>query len=159
MLTSEERQERISSIADFPSHLEPEITGLDDQQLDTPYREGGWTIRQVVHHLADSHMNAFIRMKLVLTEDHPTLRPYLQDEWAKLPDTSETPIASSLTILKGLHSRWTHLLRNVAMSGWQRGSTHPEVGEMTLDDLLDTYAKHGVTHLGEITELKKAKGW
>ena len=159
MFTPEGRQERISSIADFPLQLEPEVIGLSDHQLDTPYRDGGWTIRQVVHHLADSHMNAFIRMKLVLTEDHPTLKPYLQDEWARLSDAAELPIASSLAILKGLHSRWSHLLHNVMESEWQRGATHPEVGEMTLDDLLETYARHGVTHLSELTGLKKAKGW
>src|SRR5262249_52033501 len=133
MSSVEERQRRITMIADLPSQVESEVTGLNDQQLDTPYREGGWTVRQVVHHLADSHMNAFIRMKLALTEDHPTLRPYDQDEWAKLPDTSKIPVASSLTILKGLHSRWTDLLKGVEESQWRRGTFHPDNGEMSLD--------------------------
>jgi len=159
MLTQEERQAKAEMIRQLPSQLEHEVKGLNDEQLDTPYRDGGWTVRQVVHHLADSHMNAFIRMKLVLTEDHPTLRPYLQDEWAKLPDTAKLPIASSLTIIEGLHARWSDLLKNVGESEWRRGALHPEAGEMTLDDLLRTYAGHGVTHLGQITALKKSKGW
>jgi len=104
MLTAIERQEMISNIQQLPAQVESAIKGLDDQQLDTPYRDGGWTSRQVVHHLADSHLNAFIRMKLILTENHPTLKPYDQDAWANLADVKQ-PVHSSISILRGLHER------------------------------------------------------
>ena len=159
MLTATERRDKIALIRRLPAELESAVQGLNDQQLDTPYREGGWTVRQVVHHLADSHLNAFVRMKLILTEDHPTLKPYDQEMWAKLPDTLETPLASSLTILKGLHERWSTLLENVPETSWARSARHPESGEVTLDSMLTTYAKHGEKHVGHIMGLRNAKRW
>ena len=159
MLTDAERREKIAQIGSLPSSLEEALAGLDEAQIDTPYRSGGWTVRQVVHHLADSHMNAFVRMKLVITEDTPTLKPYNQDEWAVQADAMKTPLLSSVSILKGLHERWVTLLENVAESGWARTAMHPENGEMTLDDLLSLYGRHGESHVKQIIGLREEKGW
>jgi hypothetical protein len=159
MLSSSERRKMIETIRDLPRAVEAAVDSLGEEQLDTPYRPGGWTVRQVVHHLADSHLNAFVRMKLILTEDRPTLKPYDQDEWAKLPDTARAPIAQSLEILRGLHSRWGVLLAAVPDSAWGRSALHPESGEVTLEGLLTTYARHGEKHVGHIKSLRTAKGW
>lgn len=158
-MTPEERGRKIERIRDLPAALEEAVRGLNDKQLDTPYREGGWTVRQVVHHLADSHMNAFIRMKLTLAEENPHLKPYDQDVWATMPDAAGMPIGVSLEILRGLHDRWYHLLRGVADGGWVRTASHPERGSITLESQLQTYAGHGDKHVGHITGLRKAKGW
>jgi len=158
-MTKLSRQERIQKIRSLPTLVEAAVRDLSDDQLNTPYRSGGWTIRQVVHHLADSHLNAFVRMKLILTENRPTLKPYDQDAWAKLPDTTQTPITSSLSILRGLHDRWTSLLEAVREADWSRSAMHPEIGEVTLEQLLDTYAHHGENHVGQITGLRTQKGW
>ena len=159
MLTTTERHERIESIKNLPAALEAAVKGLTDQQLDTPYREGGWTVRQVVHHLADSHLNAFIRMKLILTETNPTLKPYDQDSWAKLADTVTVPLAPSLGILRGLHERWYVLLNSMPETAWLRKAIHPERGEVTLESILVTYSNHGVNHVEQITGLRKSKKW
>ena len=159
MLTAADRREKIDSIRKLPAAVEAAVQCLNDHQLDTPYRSGGWTVRQVVHHLADSHLNAFVRMKLILTEDHPTLKPYDQDEWAKLADTQRTPPDSSFLILKGLHERWTRLLENVPETSWSRSAHHPESGEVTLESMLSTYARHGEKHVEQITGLRTAKRW
>ena len=159
MLTQTEIRQRIESIRRLPSALEAAVKGLTDQQLDTPYREGGWTVRQVVHHLADSHMNAFVRLKLILTEDRPTLKPYDEDAWAGLPDTNAMPIQSSLAILQGLHQRWCRLLETVPDGSWSRTALHPERGEISLESQLITYSSHGEKHVGHITGLRTAKGW
>lgn len=159
MTTAAERIERISAIRNLPHIVESAIQGLNDEQLDTPYRDGGWTVRQVVHHIADSHINAFIRMKLTLTEDHPTVKPYDQDAWAKLADTSRLPLDSSLSILQGLHQRWGVLLESIPDLDWGRTAFHPENGEMTLDDFLKLYAWHGAHHVEQITGLRKGRGW
>ena len=158
-MTAAERAEKISKIQSLPPEAEAAVKGLTDQQLDTPYREGGWTPRQVIHHLADSHMNAFIRMKLILTETNPTLKPYDQEEWAKLPDTAKLSVQASLSILKGLHERWTALLKSTTDSDWSRTALHPESGTVTLESLLNTYARHGANHVQQITSLRTAKGW
>jgi hypothetical protein len=158
MLTPSDRTECINRIKALPRQLERAIAGLDQSQLATPYRKGGWTVGQVVHHLADSHINAFVRMKLILTEDHPTLKPYDQDEWAKLPDVS-SPIASSLSILQGLHERWIALLERVPDAAWSRTAHHSEVGEVSLESMLTTYAIHGENHVKQITDLRSARGW
>lgn len=157
-LTDAERRDLIGKIASLPDELEAAVAGLDDAQLDTPYRDGGWTIRQVVHHLADSHSNALIRMKLVLTEDHPTLKPYDQDRWALLADAA-LPLAPSLTLLRGLHERWHALLEKMPADAWSRAAHHPENGEMSLDDLLRVYAGHGRGHVGQIAGLRERKEW
>jgi hypothetical protein len=159
MLTPAERRKKIEGIRTLPASIEAAVKGLNDQQLDTPYRAGGWTVRQVIHHLADSHMNAFVRMKLILTENKPTLKPYDQDAWATLPDTKTAPIQSSLAILRGLHDRWYKLLEGVPDEGWGRTAHHPETGEVSLESQLITYASHGEKHVGHITGLRSAKGW
>ncbi len=157
-MTAAERTEKIRKIADLPGILEKAVSGLSNSQLDTPYREGGWTVRQVVHHLADSHMNAVVRTKLVLTEDHPPLKGYKQDDWARLADAGGD-IQSSLQILKGLHDRWTRLLQNIPEAEWTRAGMHSETGPLTLDNLLNTYSRHGENHVNQIMNLRKAKGW
>lgn len=157
-MTTTERKEKIARIRKLPSILMEALRGLRDDQLDTPYRKGGWTVRQVVHHLADSHMNAMIRMKLTLTEEKPPLKGYEQDKWAELPDT-KLPIEHSMMILKGLHDRWTSLLEQVAEKDWSRSGIHSESGNVTLDDLLSTYAKHGEDHVRQITGLRAERGW
>jgi uncharacterized damage-inducible protein DinB len=159
MLSTEQRREGIARIAELPRLVEEAVRGLDDSQLDTPYRDGGWTVRQVVHHLADSHMNAYIRSKLTLTEEHPPLKPYDQDEWAKLRDTTASPLAPSLAILRGLHERWVALFESVPEEGWSRTAYHPERGDITLDDQLALYARHGAHHVGQITGLRARNGW
>ena len=159
MLTSDQRREYISKIKQLPVIIEKAVASLNDSQLDTPYGEGKWTVRQVVHHLADSHMNAFIRMKLVLTENHPTLKAYEQDDWAKTPDAHKLPVASSLAILKGLHERMNALLSSASEDDFRRTAFHPENGEMTLDDLVAIYGKHGEKHVESIIALRGRKGW
>ncbi len=158
-MTSAERKEHIQRIRALPRLITSVVEGLNDAQLDTPYRMGGWTPRQVVHHLADSHLNAFIRMKLILTEDKPRLKTYEQDEWAKLPDGKTSPISSSLSILSGLHERWTLLLEGLSDEQWSRPAIHPDSGEVTMDSLSRTYALHGEKHAGQISGLRKAQGW
>lgn len=150
----------ISEIQSLPAALESALAGMTDTQLDTPYRPGGWTVRQLVHHLADSHVNAHCRLRLALTEDGPTIKPYEQDEWAELADVKNMPVVHSLNILTGLHARWAFLLKNLSSSQFQRVFVHPEyqktysIGEMT-----GLYAWHGKHHLAHITELKKRNGW
>jgi DinB superfamily len=159
MQTAAERRENIEKIRRLPGEIEAVVRGLTDQQLDTPYRPGGWTVRQVVHHVADSHMNAFIRMKLILTEDNPTIKPYNQDSWAAQPDTVKMPIQHSLAIIRGLHERWSVLLDNVSESGWSRRAQHPESGEMTLESILGIYSGHGAKHVEQIAGLRRARNW
>lgn len=152
------RSALIAQIAALPAQLEIVVSNLDRSQLDTPYRVDGWTVRQVVHHLADSHMNAYIRMKLALTEDRPRFKTYEQDEWARLPDSS-LPLAPSLSILRGLHERWATLLEGLPEEVWARVGEHPESGTVTLDDLLASYAAHGARHVRQIIDLCADRGW
>jgi len=159
MLTAQERAALINQIKSLPSAVRAAVNGLSESQLATPYRDGGWTVRQVVHHMADSHMNAFIRMKLILTEENPTLKAYDQDMWALLPDVSGTPIAVSMGILEGLHTRWGVLLEGQPDSSWSRTALHPENGPVTLESMLKTYARHGEKHVEHITTLRKSRGW
>jgi hypothetical protein len=158
-MTQAERRVKIENLRNLPAIVEAAVRGLDDRQLDTPYREGGWTVRQVVHHLADSHMNAVVRMKLILTEDHPKLKPYDQDKWATLVDTRRAPIQSSLAIIRGLHERWTALLETIPDEAWSRTASHPERGDVTLEGTLNTYADHGEKHVQSILKLRAQKGW
>jgi uncharacterized damage-inducible protein DinB len=158
-LDSAQREETIARVAALPARLRSAVGGLDDRQLDTPYRNGGWTVRQVVHHLADSHLNAFVRFKLGLTEERPVIKPYDEVRWAELPD-SRLPIAASLEILDGLHARWTALLREVPDTAWRRVIHHPEQGrDIPLDELLGMYAWHGDHHLAHVTALAAKEGW
>ncbi len=157
-LTDAERQESIESIAAAPARLRAAIQGLSEEQLDTPYRPGGWTVRQVVHHVPDSHMNAYIRFKWTLTEDNPTIRTYEQDLWAELAD-SRGPVEGSLTMLEVLHDRWVRLLRSMKPEDFGRQFNHPENGPMTLDSLLVLYDWHGRHHVAHVTGLRERMGW
>ena len=147
-----------AAIRELPAITESAVAGLTDEQLDTRYREGGWTLRQVVHHLADSHLNAFVRVKLALTEDHPRVKTYDQDLWADLPD-SKLPVESSLQILRGLHERWTVLLESLPAPAFDRTVSHPDNGDMSIDDFLRIYADHGRNHVNQIVGLRESKGW
>ena len=158
-LTESQRRELIDAIAQTPAKLRAAVAGLNDKQLDTPYRPGGWTVRQVVHHLPDSHLNSFVRFKLALTEDEPTIKPYDEARWAELPD-SKAPIEVSLSLLEDLHKRWILLLNALAPAEWQRTLRHPErPGPTTLDDNLQIYAWHGRHHVAHITALRERNGW
>lgn len=133
-------QQFLEDIAQTPAHLRAAVSGLTPAQLDTPYRLGGWTVRQVLHHVPDSHLNSYVRFKLALTEQNPTIKPYAEDRWAELSDTKETPIEVSLTMLESLHDRWVRLLRSLSAEDWKKTFRHPELGEMTLERTLALYA-------------------
>ncbi len=158
MLTTEERSAKIAQLAQCPPALRKAVAGLSDDQLDTPYRDGGWTPRQVIHHVADSHVNAYMRFRHVVAEDHPTIQTYDQDLWASWPD-SKMPVDSSLTMLAGLHDRWVSFVSSLPEDAWKRTGHHPEWGEITLDDLLNTYSAHGAKHVKQITDLRERQGW
>ena len=158
MFNREERNSKIAEIRDAPPIISAAVQGLNDEQLDTPYRDGGWTVRQVVHHLADSHANAYLRFRWLATEDNPTIKTYDQDVWAALPD-SQLPVRSSLKLLEGLHERWAAFLELLPDEAWSRRGMHPERGEVTIDDLLKIYSDHGAHHAGQITDLRARKGW
>lgn len=152
------RADYIQTIADLPKNIASAVSGLNDTQLDTPYRPGGWTVRQTVHHLADSHMNAYCRLKLALTEDFPMIRPYYEDRWAELPD-STMPIDVSMKIIEGLHSRAAALLNSMTDEQFERKLNHPETGEWTLEGMLAMYAWHSRHHTAHITRLLEREGW
>jgi uncharacterized damage-inducible protein DinB len=159
-LTPDERRTFIDQIAAVPQKMREAVRGLDDKKLDTPYREGGWTLRQVVHHVPDSHMNAYMRLKHALTEDSPTIKPYDEAQWAKLPDALETPIETSLMLLESLHKRWDTILRSLGDEAFRRTFRHPEhQGTLTLDWLVALYAWHGRHHVAHITSLRERMGW
>lgn len=149
--------ELIDQIAAAPAAMAAAVAGLSDGQLDTPYRPGGWTLRQVVHHVPDSHMNAFIRLKLALTENDPLIRPYDQDGWAGLAD-ARLPLAVSLSLLAALHERWVVLWRAMEAADFARTLRHPEMGPMTLDALLGLYAWHGRHHIAHVTAWREREG-
>ncbi|MBK9216499.1 MAG: bacillithiol transferase BstA [Chloracidobacterium sp.] len=154
-----DRAENLRSIAELPSKLSAAVAGLTDEQLDTPYRDGGWTIRQTVHHLADSHMNSLIRFKLALTEDDvPTIKPYYEDRWADLGDT-KLPVDVSLQLIDSIHTRWSALLDSMSEADFQKQFIHPETGEWTLDAALALYAWHSKHHTAHITSLRSRLGW
>lgn len=158
-LTPAKRQAMIRTIADTPSRLRAAVAGLTETQLDTPYRPDGWTVRQVLHHVPDSHVNAYVRFKLALTEDNPTIRPYQEAEWAKVADTRLTPVDVSLRLLEAVHERWVILLESMQEADFARPLYHPDNGAMTIDRLLQVYAWHGPHHVAHITELRKREGW
>lgn len=155
----EMRTEAIRGIAATPGGVRVAVQGLNDSQLNTPYRDGGWTVRQVVHHLADSHMNAYLRWRLALTETEPIIKPYDEAAWAKLEDAANAPIQVSLNLLEPLHERWVRMLRSMKPEEYARTFRHPEHGVRTLDWMLFLYAWHGRHHTAHITELRKLKGW
>ena len=146
-------------LAVAPTRLRAAVAGLSETQLDTPYRTGGWTVRQVVHHLPDSHLNSYTRFRLALTEDQPTIKPYDQARWAELPDARTAPVALSLTLLESLHARWVILLRSMSMADFVRSIRHPELGVVKLDWYAALYAWHGRHHVAHITSLRDRLGW
>ena len=158
-LTAHQKHAAFDDIVTAPANLRDAIKGLSEAQLDTPYRPGGWTVRQVVHHLPDSHLNSYVRFKLALTEDEPTIKPYAEDRWAELADTKATPVEVSLTMLDALHDRWVRLLRSLSPEEWERTFRHPELGAMTLEKTLALYAWHGRHHVSHITSLRDREGW
>jgi hypothetical protein len=158
-ITDAQRRECIDAIAEAPARLASAVAGLTPVQLDTPYRPGGWTVRQVVHHVPDSHMNAYVRFKLALTEDEPTIKPYEEARWAELADSKTPPIEPSLALLENLHKRWVILLRSLASEQWSRKFRHPALGTLTLDQNLALYAWHGKHHVAHITSLRQRNGW
>jgi uncharacterized damage-inducible protein DinB len=158
-ITPEQRAQWIGEIAAAPAQLRASIQGLSTQQLDTPYRDGGWTVRQVIHHVPESHMNAYIRFKLALTEAEPTIKPYDESAWAKLPDVADTPLETSLAMLDALHDRWVRVLRKIDGAEWQRTFRHPEIGVVKLDGVLALYAWHGKHHTAHVTSLRDRMGW
>jgi len=158
-LSEARRGELIGQIAETPAKVRAAVAGFTEQQFDTPYREGGWTVRQVVHHLADSHMNAYVRFKLAMTEEEPTIKTYEQQLWAETPDAKTAPADISLTLLDSLHQRWSVLLRSMSGTDFNRKLTHPEHGKITLERLLGLYAWHGRHHTAHITGLRERKGW
>ena len=147
-------QAYVQNIAALPGLLRQAVLGLTNAQLDTPYRPGGWTVRQVVHHLADSHMNSYIRFKLALTEDNPVIKPYEEQRWAELPDAQKEPVETSLVLLEALHQRWVVLLKSLSDTDWVRTFTHPVSGTTTLIKAAGLYAWHGRHHLAHITNMQ-----
>lgn len=153
------RAERIKTVMDLPANMKAAVAGLSDEQLDTEYRPGGWTVRQTVHHVADSHANSIIRFKLALTEDEPpTIRPYYEDRWAELGD-SKLPIGVSLNLIDGIHTRWLALMDSMSEADFQKKFIHPETGEWTLDGALALYAWHSKHHTAHITRLRDRMSW
>lgn len=154
-----DRAANLNTIADLPAKIRDAIAGLSEAQIDTAYRPDGWTVRQTVHHVADSHMNSQIRFKLALTEDEPPIiKPYFEDRWAKLGDNS-LPVDVSLGLIDGVHARWTALLESLSEADWQEKFIHPETGEWTLEKALALYAWHSLHHTAHITRLREREGW
>ncbi|MDQ3750177.1 MAG: bacillithiol transferase BstA [Acidobacteriota bacterium] len=157
-ITAALKQGYIKEIAELPKKLKAAVENLSDEQLDKPYRPKGWTVRQTVHHIADSHLNSFVRFKLALTEDMPTIRPYFEDRWAELED-SQLPIDYSMKITEGVHARWTTLLEAMSDEDFARKLVHPETGEWTLENMLGLYTWHSRHHTAHITRLRDRNGW
>ncbi|HUL33280.1 MAG TPA: putative metal-dependent hydrolase [Candidatus Eisenbacteria bacterium] len=153
------RQIAIEEIAAAPAKIRAAVAGLNDAQLDTPYREGGWTVRQVVHHLADSHMNAYVRLRLALTENEPTIKAYEESAWARLEDAENAPVEVSLKLLEPLHDRWVRLLKALRPEHFARSVRHPEAGLRNVDWLVLLYAWHARHHTAHVTELRKQRSW
>ena len=154
-----DRQVFITTLRDLPGQLRDATSGLTAQQLDTPYRPGGWTIRQVIHHVADSHMNANVRVRLALTEKSPLIKPYFEDRWAELTDARSEEIEVSLQLLEALHRRWVKLWESLTDEQFARTYRHPEMGELSMDKVLALYAWHSRHHLAHVTGLISRSGW
>lgn len=157
--SDEMRRADVEAIAQAPALLRKAVAGLSDDQLDTTYRPGGWTVRQVVHHVADSHVNAYTRHRIALTEEEPTVRPYDEAAWAELEDARSAPVELSLSLLDRLHERWALLLRSLPADAMHRRLHHPELGVITVDYLLQTYSWHGRHHVAHITALRDRENW
>lgn len=158
-VTSQDRAQWLAELEALPAQLRQAVEGLSDEQLDTPYRPGGWTIRQVVHHLPDSHLNSYIRFRFALTEETPLIKPYDEATWAELTDAKSAPVNLSLTLLESLHARWVILLRSLNDAQFARTFRRPDSGDVRLDTALGLYAWHGRHHVGHILNLRKRKGW
>lgn len=157
-VTPETRRKFIRTISELPEKIAEAVKDLDDERLDTEYRPEGWTVRQTIHHVADSHLNAFCRFKLALTEEKPTIRPYYEDRWAKLKD-SEMPIDASLNIIEGVHKRWAALLEAMSDADFKKELIHPDSGELTLEKMLGLYDWHSKHHTAHITKLRERNNW
>jgi len=155
----DDRNRFIREIAEAPLNLREAVKGLSDPQLDTPYRPGGWTLRQVIHHVPDSHMNSYVRFRWALTEDNPDIKAYHEDLWAELPDAKTAPVEVSLRLLESLHSRWVGLLRSLGDEDWKRTFKHPSLGPIRLDQNAAIYAWHGRHHTAHITGLRQRMNW
>jgi uncharacterized damage-inducible protein DinB len=158
-VTVAKRQRWLRQMATTPEMLDAAVSGLTEEQLATPYREGGWTPRQVVHHLADAHMNGFVRFKLALTEDLPPIKTYEEDRWAETADGREAPVEASLRLLAALHERWMMMLESLSEPQFARAFSHPQRGLMTIDKAIQLYAWHGLHHTAHITGLRARRGW
>lgn len=158
-MTKQQRLASIDTIEHVPARMREALRGLSPQQLDTPYRPGGWTVRQVAHHVPDSHLNAYVRTKWALTEDEPTIKPYDEKRWAELADTRLTALETSLVLLEAVHERWNHLLRAMSDADFARTFRHPEHGVRTVDWMISLYAWHGPHHVAHITSLRERNGW
>ncbi|MEX2263895.1 MAG: putative metal-dependent hydrolase [Bryobacteraceae bacterium] len=159
IVSREQRDQFIQQIADLPDELRRAVHGLSESQLDTPYRSAGWTVRQVVHHLADSHMNSYVRFKLALTEDEPTIKPYREDLWAELAEARTGPVEVSLSLLDSLHRRWELVLEAMEDAEFARAFRHPEMGLVPLDTNVALYAWHGRHHVAQVNSLRDRMGW
>jgi len=158
--SAEQKDKWLLDIKLLPQAIEYAVQNLDEHQLNTPYREGGWTVKQLVHHVADSHMNAYIRFKLALTEDNPTIKPYEEKKWAELPDNNSVPINVSITLLHALHQRWHAVIKDLTEEDFNRTVVHPEHGrQMSLWFLLGLYAWHSKHHTAHITSLRESNNW
>ena len=158
-LTDAERRVFIGKIEETPARMRAAVDGLTEEQIDTPYRPEGWTIRQVVHHVPESHLNSYIRFKLAITEDVPVIKPYFEDRWAELDDARQAPIALSLDLLDALHGRWIWFLRSLKQKDFERTFRHPELGIVSVDKNIALYAWHGQHHVAHITSLRDRMGW
>lgn len=158
-LTADQRRACIDKIEETPTRMRAAVAGLDIEQLDTPYRPEGWTVRQVVHHVPESHLNSYIRFKLAITEEEPTIKPYFEDRWAELDDARQAPISLSLDLLDAVHGRWVWFLRSLKPGDFQRTFRHPELGIVSLDKNVALYAWHGRHHVAHITSLRERMGW
>lgn len=158
-ISDQQRQECIRQISEAPVNLRAAVKGLNEQQLNTPYRDGGWTVRQVVHHLPDSHLNAYIRFKLALTEQEPPIKTYHENLWAELHDARTAPVETSLTLLESLHTRWVIFLQSLKPEDFNRTFRHPDQGVKKINMLLQLYAWHGRHHVAQITSLRERAGW
>jgi DinB superfamily len=159
VVDAEHRHSSIATLAALPENLRAAVYDLTDAQIDTPYREGGWTVRQLVHHIADSHMNAYVRTRLALTEDWPTIKPYEEKLWAELADARTMPVDVSLDLIESLHRRWVALFESLSDAQWERGYNHPESGRQTLAQVIALYDWHSRHHAAHITTLRKSRGW
>jgi hypothetical protein len=158
-ISDDDRRALIDKIEETPRSMRAAVAGLNEEQLDTPYRPEGWTVRQVVHHVPESHLNAYTRFKLALTEDEPTIKPYFEDRWAELDDSRQAPIALSLDLLDALHRRWVWFLRSLKQDDFQRSFRHPDLGIVSVEKNIAMYAWHGQHHVAHVTALRARMGW